>query len=143
MNFCLVPFKNWFNFLIEIIYLNPNKAGLFEGSFFCDGGPNDPSLIFQEELIQYHIFKVDWKWKKCWHHLSSYVTSYMTSLVYLQQRNFKKSKKSLKIVEEENLHIFWTTWGISKKLSGKMYLVMIFEVTKNQGFTHSLEKTVF
>ena len=37
----------------------------------------------------------------------------LTSLVSLQQGNVKKSKKSMKIVniEEEVLHIFWTTWG--------------------------------
>ena len=93
MNFCLVPFKNWFNFLIEIIYLNPNKAGLFEGSFFCDGGSNDPSLIFQEELIQYHIFKVDWKFKKCWHHLSSYVTSYTDVISLFATTKFQKIQK--------------------------------------------------
>ena len=31
--------------------LNPNKAGLFEGSFSC-GGQFDPPFILQEELIQ-------------------------------------------------------------------------------------------
>ena len=37
----------------------------------------------------------------------------LTSLVSLQQGNVKKSKKLMKIVniEEEGLHIFWTTWG--------------------------------
>ena len=31
---------------------NPNKAGLFEGSFFLNGGVNLTSpFIFQEELI--------------------------------------------------------------------------------------------
>ena len=33
-------------------YLNPNKAGLFEGSFSWGGGGQlDPPFIFQEELI--------------------------------------------------------------------------------------------
>ena len=31
--------------------INPNKAGLFKGSFFWGGGEFDPSFIFQEELI--------------------------------------------------------------------------------------------
>ena len=33
--------------------LNPNKTGLFEGSFFRGEGQFDPSFIFQEDLIQY------------------------------------------------------------------------------------------
>ena len=54
----------------------------------------------------------------------------------------KKSKKSMKIadLDGEVLHIFWTTCGISVKFSGKMWL-MILKVTKNQGFTLSLEDT--
>ena len=42
--------------------------------------------------------------------------------------------------DRESLHIFWTTWGISMKFSGKMWLLMILKVTKNQALTHSLEK---
>ena len=42
--------------------------------------------------------------------------------------------------DRESLHIFWTTWGISMKFSGKMWLMMILKVTKNQALTHSLEK---
>ena len=39
----------------------------------------------------------------------------LPSLVSLQQRNAKISKKSIQIVniEWEILHIFWTTWGTS------------------------------
>ena len=59
----------------------------------------------------------------------------MTSLVFLQQGNVKKSKTLIKIVniENENLHIFWTTWGISMKFSGKTWLMIILKVTKKQG----------
>ena len=41
------------------IGINPNKAGLFEGSFFLGGGRQfDPSpFILQEELILYAIVK--------------------------------------------------------------------------------------
>ena len=41
----------------------------------------------------------------------------LTSLVSLQQGNVKKIEKLVKIVniEGENLHIIWTTWGISMK----------------------------
>ena len=53
----------------------------------------------------------------------------------------KKSPKVLQIVtiDGENLHIFWTTWGTSVKCLGKMWLLIILQVTKNQGFTFSLE----
>ena len=38
----------------------------------------------------------------------------LTSLFYLQQGNLKRSNKFISIVniEEETLHVFWTTWGI-------------------------------
>ena len=45
--------------------------------------------------------------------------------------------KTVKI-EEEDLHIFWTTWGISMKLSGKVWLL---KKLKKQGFSLSLENT--
>ena len=38
------------NLLTGQYIINPNKAGLFEGSFFW-GGQFDPPFIFQEELI--------------------------------------------------------------------------------------------
>ena len=39
----------------------------------------------------------------------------------------KKSKKLIKTVniERKNLHIFWTTWGITIKFSGKMWLIIL------------------
>ena len=45
----------------------------------------------------------------------------------------KKSKKLIKIVsiEEENLHIYWTTWGISMKLLGNMWLMILPKVAEN------------
>ena len=46
-------------------------------------------------------------------------------------------------IDRESLHVFWTTWEISIKISGKMWLVIILKVTKNQGFTLSLEDTFF
>ena len=45
-------------------------------------------------------------------------------------------------IEEYNLHIFWTTRGISMKFSGKMWLMIKLKVTKKQGFTLSLESTI-
>ena len=46
-------------------------------------------------------------------------------------------------IEREILHDFWTTWGISMKFSGKMCLMIILKVTKNQDFTLCLEDTIF
>ena len=43
----------------------------------------------------------------------------LTSLVYLQQGNVKKSKKDASI-DEENLQIFRTTGGIVLKVSAKL-----------------------
>ena len=44
-------------------------------------------------------------------------------------------------IDRENLDFFWTTREISMKFSGKMWLMIMLEVTKNQGFTLSLEDT--
>ena len=54
----------------------------------------------------------------------------LTSLDYLQQRNVTKSKKLMKIVNigEENLHII----RISMKFPGKMCLMIILKIIKNQ-----------
>ena len=43
----------------------------------------------------------------------------------------------------EILRIFWTTWGMSTKFAGKVWLMVIWKVTKNQGFTLSLEDVFF
>ena len=57
----------------------------------------------------------------------------LTLLVFLQQGNIKKSEKIMKIVntDRENVHIFWTIWGLSIKFSGKMWIMIILKVTKN------------
>ena len=38
-------------------------------------------------------------------------------------------------IDRQILHIFWTTWGILTKFSGKMSLKIVLNVTKKQGFT--------
>ena len=60
-------------------------------------------------------------------------------------KNLKNWWKLMKIanIDREILHNFWTTWGISMKFSGKMWLMIILKVTKNQGFTLSLEDAFF
>ena len=60
-------------------------------------------------------------------------------------KNPKNWWKLMKIanIDREILHIFWTTWGIPMKFSGKMWLMIIIEVTKNQGFNLSLKDTFF
>ena len=56
----------------------------------------------------------------------------LTSLVYLQQGNVEKKKKTVN-ARLEKLVIFKTTWGISMKFLGKMCLIIILKVAKNQG----------
>ena len=65
----------------------------------------------------------------------------LTPLVFWQQGNVKKSEKMVKMVniEQENLHIFWTSCGISMNFSGKMSLMIISKVTKSQDLTLSLK----
>ena len=40
---------------VKIAVLNPNNAGLFEGSFFCGLSQFYPPFIFQEELININV----------------------------------------------------------------------------------------
>ena len=51
-----------------------------------------------------------------------------------------KNLKKIKVVnaEEENIHFFLTTWGISMNISGKIWLTIVLKFTINQGFTFSL-----
>ena len=42
-------------------------------------------------------------------------------------------------IEEENLHIFWTTWGTSMKVLGKMWLMTMLKVTEKQAFKLTLK----
>ena len=72
----------------------------------------------------------------------------LTSLVYLQKGDVKKSKKLMKLakIDEENLHISQTTWGTLLKFSGKMCIIILLKVTKKQSFRkycrkYSFEKT--
>ena len=57
--------------------------------------------------------------------------------------NPKKWWKLIKTsnIDREVFHIFWTTWGISMKFSGKMWLMIILKVTKSH--TLSFEHTFF
>ena len=60
-------------------------------------------------------------------------------------KNPKNWGKLMKIVniDRDFLHIFRMTWQNSMKFSGKMCFEIILKVTKNQGFTLSLEDTFF
>ena len=62
----------------------------------------------------------------------------LTSLVSLQQGNVKKSEKLREIAntEEENLHIFWTSWGIGKNVTYDNS-----KCHKKQGLTFSFKNT--
>ena len=80
------------------------------------------------------------KVQKCWHHL---LQAEVISLFVTRKCQKKKNRwKSINIdreIDREILYIFWTTWGIAIKFSGKMWLMIMLRVTKNQGFTLSLE----
>ena len=60
-------------------------------------------------------------------------------------KNPRNRWKLMKIasIDREILQIFWMTWGISMKFSRKIWLVTILKVTRNQGFTLSLEDIFF
>ena len=75
------------------------------------------------------LFTVGWKLK------NADVICYMLT-IFLQQRNVKKSEKSMEVVNTvgENLHIFW-------KNSGKMQLMIMLKFTKKM--TLSLQKNTF
>ena len=87
-----------------------------------------------------NVFRVCWKWKN-----TGIICYKPTSLVSHKQmpKNPKNWQKSMKLANfvKENLHIFWTTCGISMKFSGMMWLMMISKVTKNQEFTITLADT--
>ena len=63
--------------------------------------------------------------KKCWHNLL-----HVDVISFLLQG----SKKLMNIVnaEEENPHIFWTTWGVLMNFSENMWLMTILIVAKNR-----------
>ena len=71
--------------------------------------------------------------ENCWHHL--FVCNKEMA------KNPENRWKSMIIanIDREILHNFWTTWAILMKFSGKMWLMIILKVTKNLGFTFSLE----
>ena len=90
-----------------------------------------------------NLFKVCSKWK-------IHVICYKRRHYFLCNKEMPKNPKNwwkpMKIVNiaGKNLHIFWTTWEISMKSLGKMWLMMIIiKVPKNQGFTLSLEDKFF
>ena len=76
-----------------------------------------------------NLFKVCWMWKN-----ADIICYKLTSLVSLYQKLMKISNTGREIFRN-----FWTTWEILMKFSGKMCLMVISKVTKNQGFTLSLD----
>ena len=95
-------------------------------------------IRYQVNFIQFlnKLFKGGWRWKN-----AETICYMLTSLVYLQQGNVKKCKKQTQIVniDEKNLHIFPTTWGILIKFPRRKCLI---KSERNQGYTLSLENTV-
>ena len=56
-------------------------------------------------------------------------------------KNPKNRWESMKIanIDRECLHIFWTNWEISIKLSGKMWIMMILKVSLEDTFLGKLQ----
>ena len=80
------------------------------------------------------------KVNKSWHHLL-----YADGISFFGTTKCQKiQKKLIKLanIDDKNLHIFWKTWAISIKSSGKMCLMIILKVTKKQCVTPSLENKV-
>ena len=71
-----------------------------------------------------------------WRHF--FVTRYCKKIQKIDENWWKLAN-----IDREFLHIFWTTWANSMKLSGNMCLKIILKVTKSQGFTFSLESAFF
>ena len=53
----------------------------------------------------------------------------------LELKQYLEFNKALFNTDRNNFHIFWTTWGISMKFSGKIWLMIILKVTKNQSLS--------
>ena len=72
----------------------------------------------------------------CWDHLL-----YADVINFFVTRKCQKTRESGANVniEQENFHIFWTTWGTSMKFSGKMWLSIKSKKTRLHPF--SLENT--
>ena len=95
--------------------LNPNKTGLCAGTFFWEG-QFDHILHISRKINPISIYVCTsvkccsrLKEKKCWDHLF-----YADAISFFIARKCQKIRKidenSLIInIEEQNLHIFWTT----------------------------------
>ena len=88
-----------------------------------------------------NLFRAGWKLKKCWLYLL-----YADIISFFVTKKFeKKTTKNwwkLLIHREGNLHIFWMTWEISMKFSGKMWHdnTMIILKVKKTRTSHSLSR---
>ena len=84
------------------------------------------------------------KVKKHWYHLLyADVISFFVTRQCQEIQKIDENWWKLASIDREFLHIFWTTLGNSMKFSGKMCVKIILKVTKNEGFTLSLEDTFF
>ena len=80
------------------------------------------------------------KMKKCWHHLlQADVISFFVTRKCQKIQKIDENWWKLANIDREIPHIFWTSCVISMKFSEKMCLMIILKITKNQGFTLSLE----
>ena len=129
------PFSNAYRLfvIINFFMLNSINLGILKVVFSC---------ILQKESIFYqynfilllkNLFK-----KTYWGHLL-----YANVIRFFATGNIKKCRKLMEIVniEEENLHIYWTTSVISIIFLGSIWIMIILQVIK--GLHHLLEKYIF
>ena len=117
----------------SISSFNPNKTGIFQGSFSWVGGG---AVLLTPLPSPLHISR----------RTADIFCCKLTLFFSLSQGSVKNQKnwwKSIKIanIDGEILYIFWTTKGISMKFSGKMWIVIMLKVTKKQVFTLCLSNT--
>ena len=79
--------------------------------------------------------------KKCLYHLlCAEVISFFATRKW--QKKPRKTDETVN-TERENLHNFWTAWGISMKFSGKIRLMIILKVEKETGLHPLYTKFIF
>ena len=92
-------------------HLTINKANFYKNSKFLYSKTDDwPSVKIIVKILYASTFSF---------------------LCYEEMSKIWKKLIKLVSIEEENLHIYWTTWGISMKLSGNMWLMILPKVTEN------------
>ena len=126
---------------ISLSHINPNKTGLFEGSFFGRGG--DEFSYFEKNLSNINITlnnceTIYWKYVESAKMLTLSDISWGHQFLCNKEmpKNPKIWWKSIKIanIDRQMFQNFWTTWGIYMKF----WYMIILKVTKKPRFSTSV-----